>query len=27
MNFKGSDLIGAFLCLKVFGGRDYSCLL
>jgi hypothetical protein len=27
MNSKGSDLIGAFLCLKVFGGRDYSCLL
>jgi hypothetical protein len=20
-------LIGAFLCLKVFGARDYSCLL
>ena len=24
---EGSDLIEAFLCLRVFGGRDYSCLL
>ena len=27
MHPEDSDLIGAFLCLKVFGARDYSCLL